>query len=70
MDSYKELLDFGKEYLREKKIENGDLDAWLLMEYVCKISRTWYLPRLSHRGNQYLQHFSHPDRKKKRSRVS
>ena len=23
MDSYKELLDFGKEYLREKKIENG-----------------------------------------------
>ena len=42
MDSYKELLDFGKEYLREKKIENGDLDAWLLMEYVCKISRTWY----------------------------
>lgn len=42
MDSYKELLDFGKEYLREKQIENGDLDAWLLMEYVCKISRTWY----------------------------
>ena len=42
MESYKELLDFGKEYLRKKKIENGDLDAWLLMEYVCKITRTWY----------------------------
>ena len=42
MESYRELLDFGKKYLREKKIENSDLDAWLLMEYVCKISRSWY----------------------------
>lgn len=42
MDTYRELLDFGKGYLKEKQIENGDLDAWLLMEYVCKITRPWY----------------------------
>ena len=42
MESYRELLDFGKKYLNEKKIENSHLDAWLLMEYVCKISRSWY----------------------------
>lgn len=42
MESYRELLDFGKKYLREKKIENSHLDAWLLMEHVCKISRSWY----------------------------
>lgn len=42
MESYRELLDFGKKYLRERKVENSDLDAWLLMEYVCKISRSWY----------------------------
>lgn len=42
MQSYKELLNNGRKELREKQIDNGDYDAWLLMEYVCGITRTWY----------------------------
>lgn len=42
MQTYRELLDYGKKELRENQIENGDYDAWLLLEYVCGISRTWY----------------------------
>lgn len=42
MVTYRELLENGKKYLKEKQIEDGNLDAWLLMEHVCGISRTWY----------------------------
>ena len=42
MRTYRELLEFGKSRLQEQEIENSQLDAWLLMEYVCQISRTWY----------------------------
>lgn len=42
MQTYKELLEAGRGCLREKGIENSELDAWLLMEYVCEITRTWY----------------------------
>ena len=42
MATYRELLENGKKYLKEKQIEDGNLDAWLLMEHVCGISRTWY----------------------------
>ena len=42
MKNYRELLEFGKSRLEEQGIENPRLDAWLLMEYVFQISRTWY----------------------------
>lgn len=42
MGTYRELLDYGKRELAEHNIENGAYDAWLLLEHVCKISRTWY----------------------------
>ena len=42
MKTYRELLEFGKGRLQEQEIENPQLDAWLLMEYVFQISRTWY----------------------------
>ena len=42
MKTYRQLLEFGKSRLQEQEIENSQLDAWLLMEYVCQISRTWY----------------------------
>ena len=42
MKNYRELLEFGKGRLQEQEIENPQLDAWLLMEYVFQISRTWY----------------------------
>ena len=40
--SYKELLEYGKARLQESEIEEYALDAWLLLEYVFQISRTWY----------------------------
>lgn len=42
MQTYKELLNYGRKELRENQIDNGDYDAWLLLEYVCGINRTWY----------------------------
>lgn len=40
--SYKKLLEYGKARLQESEIEEYALDAWLLLEYVFQISRTWY----------------------------
>ena len=42
MAGYKALLEDGKQYLKERQIEDGNLDAWLLLEHVCGISRSWY----------------------------
>lgn len=42
MHTYRELLDYGKKELKARNIENAELDAWLLLEYVCKITRAWY----------------------------
>lgn len=40
--TYRELLNYGKKQLSDQQIENAATDAWLLLEYVCGISRTWY----------------------------
>lgn len=40
--SLKELLDSGKVYLAGKGVEDAAADAWLLMEEVFRISRSWY----------------------------
>lgn len=42
MKTYKDALEYGKKSLLECKIEDAQLDAWLLLEYVCGISRSWY----------------------------
>lgn len=42
MKTYKDALEYGKKSLLECKIEDAQLDAWLLLEYVCGISRGWY----------------------------
>lgn len=42
MRTYRELLGYGRAQLAGENIEDGNLDAWLLLEHVCRISRTWY----------------------------
>ncbi len=44
----KAALDYGKKVLVEAKIEEANLDAWLLLEYVTRINRASYF------GNQDL----------------
>lgn len=42
MKTYKDALEYGKQRLLECEIEDANLDAWLLLEYVSGISRSWY----------------------------
>lgn len=42
MKTYKDALEYGKQRLLECKIEDAKLDAWLLLEHVSGISRSWY----------------------------
>lgn len=35
-------LSWGKEELKQAEIANYELDAWYLLEYVCKIDRSYY----------------------------
>ena len=42
MKTYKDALEYGKQRLLECEIEDVNLDAWLLLEYVSGISRSWY----------------------------
>jgi release factor glutamine methyltransferase len=42
MNLEKALL-FGTKELEKEKIENSEIDAWYLLEYVCKINRTDFL---------------------------
>lgn len=45
MRTLRMLLQEGKELLSRAKIENGEQDAWLLLEYVCGISKSMYFLR-------------------------
>lgn len=40
--TYKELLEQGKNQLKQGEIQEYQLDAWLLLEHVFNISKTWY----------------------------
>lgn len=40
--TYEAALSNGKKVLKDAGIMECDLDAWYLMEYVCKIDRSWY----------------------------
>ena len=42
MKTYKDALEHGKQRLLECEIEDAKLDAWLLLEHVSGISRSWY----------------------------
>lgn len=42
MKTLRELLEKGKIVLREASVENGDWDAWLLLEHVCGVDRSYY----------------------------
>lgn len=42
MKTYKDALEYGRHRLLECKIEDAKLDAWLLLEHVSGISRSWY----------------------------
>lgn len=37
-----EALEYGKDYLQSRKIVDGQLDAWYLLEYVMQKDRTYY----------------------------
>jgi len=47
--TFQEATDWGSGVLRQSGIEEAELDAWLLLEEVCKINRTYYY---SHCGEQ------------------
>lgn len=40
--SFKDCLDFGINYLRERQIADARTDAWILMEYAANIDRSFY----------------------------
>lgn len=40
--TYKELLEHGKNQLKQGKIQEYQLDAWLLLEHMFQVSKTWY----------------------------
>ena len=42
MSSYRELFNYGKAMLKKSGVAETEPDAWLLMEYVFDIDRTWY----------------------------
>jgi len=39
----KEILDYGRDYLTNHQIEDSQIDARYLLEYVCNIDRLYYL---------------------------
>lgn len=43
MSSLREALLCGRKVLREAAVENGDADAWYLLEHVCGIDRNTYI---------------------------
>lgn len=40
--TYREAIEWGKDVLEMAQIENPALDAWYLLQMVCKISRSFY----------------------------
>lgn len=43
--TFKELYEKGKEILHAENIPEAELDAWYLLEHICKINRTQYYIR-------------------------
>ncbi len=40
--TYREAVEWGTDILSEAKIDNPDLDAWYLLQMVCKIERSFF----------------------------
>ena len=40
--TYREAVELGADILSEAKIDNPDLDAWYLLQMVCKIERSFF----------------------------
>lgn len=45
MNTYGDMLLYGKEYLKQYDISDADIDAWYLLAHVCGIGRAEYLLR-------------------------
>lgn len=45
MSTYREMLLYGKEYLKQHDIADADVDSWYLLAHVCGINRAEYLLR-------------------------
>ncbi|HHU70460.1 MAG TPA: peptide chain release factor N(5)-glutamine methyltransferase [Clostridiales bacterium] len=45
MSTYREMLLYGKEYLKQHNIADADVDSWYLLAHVCRINRAEYLLR-------------------------
>ena len=44
----KEAYEYGQEQLRKVQIEDADIDAWYLLEYVTGINRAMYFIDMNH----------------------
>lgn len=42
MNTLKDVLEWGRKCLCDNKIENGNIDAWFLLEFVCEIDKNYY----------------------------
>lgn len=40
--TFKGALEYGKGILRDADVADCELDAWYLMEYACKMDKSWY----------------------------
>lgn len=45
MSTYREMLLYGKEYLKQHDIADADVDSWYLLAHVCGMNRAEYLLR-------------------------
>ena len=63
MSTYKELMQTGRQSLKQHKIEDADVDAWYLLSHVFQISRTDLLLKGDHAApmseqEQYLSYIN------------
>ena len=40
--TFESALEYGKGILQDADVADCELDAWYLMEYACKIDKSWY----------------------------
>ncbi|MCI9446851.1 MAG: peptide chain release factor N(5)-glutamine methyltransferase [Lachnospiraceae bacterium] len=40
--TFEDALEYGKGVLQDADVSDCELDAWYLMEYACKVGRSWY----------------------------
>ncbi len=50
--SLREWLKFGTEYLQDREVADAGTDAWLLLEYVTNINRSYYFMHMQEKMNR------------------